>query len=113
MSKNTPGPWIPFACRYSDSETEPPYLWQIRQESTGDIVATTAQYGVHSGAPLGRDERAANAAMLAAAPELLAALIALDEAFCNINEFSTREERSSARAALINARAAITKAKGG
>lgn len=53
-----------------------------------------------------------NAFLIAAAPDLLAALIGLDEAFCSINEFSTKEERHDARLKLIAARAAIAKATG-
>lgn len=100
-AKATPGPWHAFPCRYSDSEKEVPYLWQVRDEKH-DIVATTAQYGIHTGAPLGREERAANAALLAAAPELLAALEVLVE-----NGGIGPEDM------FDNARAAIAKAKGG
>lgn len=53
-----------------------------------------------------------NTDLIAAAPDLLAALIGLDEAFCSINEFSTKEERHDARLKLIAARAAIAKATG-
>jgi len=57
-------------------------------------------------------ELRANARLIAAAPDLLTSLIALDEAFCTINEFSSREERHASRLALIAARAAVAKATG-
>jgi hypothetical protein len=56
------------------------------------------------------EEMAANARLMAAAPELLAALVALDDAFCS--DPSIREDRHKARLALIAARAAVVKATG-
>jgi hypothetical protein len=52
----------------------------------------------------------ADAKMIAAAPDLLAALKAMDEALCA--GFDTQAARMSGRKALIAARAAIAKAEG-
>ena len=54
----------------------------------------------------------ANARLIAAAPELLEALIGLDEAYCRAGEKLTRDERTEDRKRLIAARAAIAKATG-
>jgi hypothetical protein len=52
-----------------------------------------------------------NARLIAAAPDLLAALKLLDEAFC-ADDYGTREGRDKGRKALIAARAAREKATG-
>jgi hypothetical protein len=59
-----------------------------------------------------KEEVTATAKLFAAAPDLLEALIGLDEAFCSLNDNMTREERHEARLKLIAARAAIAKATG-
>ena len=56
-------------------------------------------------------ESHANGRLLWAAPDLLAALKLLDEAFC-ADDYGTREGRNKGRAALVAARAAIAKAEG-
>lgn len=45
--------------------------------------------------------------LLAIQAQLVEALKGLDDSFCSINEFSTKEERHQARMNLIAARAAI------
>lgn len=55
---------------------------------------------------------AANAQLIAAAPDLLEALRGLDEAYCRAFDPLTREERNEDRKRLIAARAAIAKATG-
>ena len=52
----------------------------------------------------------ANARLIAAAPDLLAALQGLDEAYCRAGTPLTREERTEDRKRIIAARAAIAKA---
>jgi len=52
----------------------------------------------------------ANAAIMAASPDLYAALKDLDDAFCSENR--TKEDRLRSRQALIAARAALAKARG-
>lgn len=47
-----------------------------------------------------------------AAPDLLAALLGLDEAYCRAGTQLTRDERNEDRQRLIAARAAIAKATG-
>jgi len=54
----------------------------------------------------------ANARLISAAPELLEALIGLDEAYCRADSPLSREERHEDRMRLIAARAAIAKATG-
>lgn len=85
--------------------------WERGPELT--VVAADGSVIARLASTRGKFElEAANADLIAAAPELLAALQGLDEAFCAINEFSTKEERHSGRMALIAARAAIAKATG-
>lgn len=57
-----------------------------------------------------KEELDANAALIAAAPCLYAALADLDDAFCSENR--TKEDRFRSRQALIAARAALAKARG-
>ena len=54
----------------------------------------------------------ANARLIAAAPELLEALQALDEAYCRAATSLSHQERAEDRRRLIAARAAIAKATG-
>lgn len=96
MSKHTPGEWVvnyDEVCVRSNAD----------DQSFGMLVPIAAVMN---------DDQEANARLIAAAPDLLAALIGLDEAFCSINEFSTKEERHDARLKLIAARSAVAKATG-
>lgn len=56
------------------------------------------------------NEMRANCMLIAAAPDLLSALKAMDDALCA--GFETRDARMAGRKALIAARAAIAKAEG-
>lgn len=94
MSAHTPGPWKAHKTNQARSGLPE---FEIHWSDIGECVAEI----VHG---------EANASLIAAAPDLLAALIGLDEAFCSINEFSTKEERHDARLKLIAARAAVVKA---
>ena len=49
--------------------------------------------------------------LLAIQAQLVEALKGLDDSFCSINEFSTKEERHQARMNLIAARAAVAAAE--
>ena len=86
----TPGPWSVFST-YAQPE--------VRGED-GSLVAVL---------PVGdlKDAR-----LIAAAPDLLAALEGLDEAYCRAGTPLTRNERTEDRKRLIAARAAIAKATG-
>ncbi len=62
--------------------------------------------------PLTQEPSEANARLIAAAPDLLAALVALDECYCAAGPHLTKDERHQHRLTLIAARAAIAKATG-
>lgn len=101
---HTPGPWQVRAWSSHASTT-------VGIESTDrpgwfDVVAECS--GV--GARFTREQEDANARLIAAAPELLAALKAMDTALCD--GFDTQSTRMAGRKALIDARAAIAKAEG-
>ena len=73
----------------SDFRATTDHLTRENAEQIGEIVALKAQ----------RDE-------------LLEALKLLDEAYCNVGQEMSREDRANGRQALIKARAAIDKAGG-
>jgi hypothetical protein len=109
MSAHTPGPWA---------------VWPMGRylviSCTGSGMQKHPQEGMHVAHVKMPDENKewdqlweANARLIAAAPELLQALIDLDEAYCDISSGTCRESRESGRNALIAARAAIAKASGG
>lgn len=102
--KHTQGEWTIINHSWSDtgiySGTERIALIDIGDDATED---TQKEW---------EEKAAANARLIAAAPDLLASLIALDEAFCSLNDNMTREERQDARIKLIAARAAVAKATG-
>jgi antitoxin (DNA-binding transcriptional repressor) of toxin-antitoxin stability system len=103
QNTHTPGPWTVESCRNEDGS---PFLSISGQGPFGAWLADI-QPGSVNGKPLGvtqRDE--ANARLIAAAPDLLAALKEMTE----LKHFTaTRSEKESADA---KARAAIAKAKG-
>ena len=88
---HTPGPWINDR---SHPEWERNVVW------SGDMVVARVVDDQHANAD-------ANARLIAAAPDLLAALIRMDE------EFGTQNYTKSADDAVIMAQAAIKKATGG
>ena len=102
--KHTPGPWFrgncDSACYVYDKR-----VWINQDGSRGGdtpnmVVSVTSSSAVE------------DANLIAAAPDLLAALIALDEAYCRAGEDLTRAEKNVDRICLVNARAAIAKARG-
>lgn len=122
MSAHTPGPLFvkqenkwPFSIRtvnFDGQEVffEGRHAYGTCQKTVAEVMegtcfknSETRMAAVESNA-----RQVADAYLRAAAPELLSALIALDEAFCLDGD--TREERHQARLALISARAAIKKA---
>ena len=97
----TPGPWD--------------FSWEIQPNGCptvghkGLMVCMVA----HSAKEPDQKETAiANASLIAAAPELLEALEALEDAYCDVGPDMSREKRANGRKALIAARAAIAKARG-
>jgi hypothetical protein len=93
---HTPGPWT------VDDDT-----LDILAVTIGDAPAYIAcQPAYPSGRPLAEEELLANLRLICAAPELLAALIRMDE------EFGTQNYTKSADDAVIMAQAAIKKATG-
>jgi len=99
---HTPGPWTP------DRDPRRGMEWNVHiLDQRGHAICFMA----HSdGASPERDE--ANAALVAAAPDLLAALQGLDEAYCRAGSPLSHAERHEDRKRLIAARAAILKATG-
>lgn len=90
---HTPGPWV-----YQDES--------VRQEESGAIVAEVGPaFGAGASA-----RRSANAALISAAPELLAALELITK-WCEVSGFGN-STRSKQWTMLESARAAIAKARG-
>lgn len=110
--KHTPGPWM--VPHFANDDVGCGCASVLAEQYMGAV----AEVFIKVDLPLGEggndcpplEEAKANARLIAAAPELLAALVALDEAFCSNND--TRQERHQSRLALIAARAAIAKATG-
>jgi len=98
---HTPGPW-----EIGDSAKGESSLMVYCNDSLGSRVADLSICG-HG---ISTAQARANARLIAAAPELLAACKALDAALCD--GFDTTQSRHAGRMALIAARAAITKAEG-
>ena len=103
-AKHTPGPWFIFGNGHcvGGANTDPTTL---AEHPTAGI----AMCGMARREPA---ECEANARLIAAAPDLLAALQGLDEAYCRAGTALTRDERHEDRCRLIAARAAILKATG-
>lgn len=101
-AKHTPGPWFTHREGFSTIYVEARICGGLLQEIAA--CGPTAE---------GSAQQEANARLIAAAPELLGALQALDEAYCRAGTPLTREERAEDRRRLITARAAIAKATGG
>ena len=96
-TKWTPGPWrydrtngSPTTGEHMIAGAKPGYLAEVRDCGSGDVRA--------------------NAHLIAAAPDLYAALAAMDSALCD--GFDTQAQRLAGRKALIAARAARAKARG-
>ena len=96
MEKHTAGPW-----RFS-------YYGEVRAENN-DVVARVAEYGTQSETP---DAAIANARLIAAAPELLAALQEISERGPLDGYGSVSALRLRLVATQSIARAAISKATG-
>jgi hypothetical protein len=94
-TKHTPGPWVARQSAHGPID--------IFDSQERDVVTV---YG--GGVP--SEHKQANARLIAAAPELLDALKAMDAAICE--GFETQAGRMAGRKALIAARAAIAKAEG-
>ena len=114
MSKHTPGPWalesVDTRCG-SCHKIGPFPSAGVRSEVHACVYADQMRLGIDDRNPVAA-ELLANARLIAAAPELLEALVQLEEAFCSVGPGMTREDREDSRAALIAARAAIAKARG-
>ena len=95
--KHTPGPWVLEVTGWQDDRL--PDFHQVR----GDHGKEIADVHIHSA------EMFANARLIAAAPEMLAAL---RSACAMLSEPVIRDRRNSDPAALIMIRSAIAKATG-
>jgi hypothetical protein len=92
----TPGPWRVHAERWVKA---------TRGDHEGEILVAPTYWMEHVA-----EEAAANARLIAAAPELLEAVRDLDDAICaNLDQ---QVNRTALRLALIKGRAAIAKATG-
>lgn len=102
MTQHTPGPWSLCSAPASD-----PYTARNVVADNGETVATIAS-GYHHEQPftLSQDEARANARLIAAAPDLIAALSAIRAACTRIED----DEEIDAAKALADA--AIAKAEG-
>jgi hypothetical protein len=105
-TKHTPGPW----------NANPKRL--IIETQSGPVEGPLMSYLVGNRASLPgtvvsiASERVADHHLCAAAPDLLAALQGLDEAYCRAGSPLNKDERHEDRMRLIAARAAIAKATG-
>ncbi len=95
---HTPGPW---AAKIQDNGTD----------DEGDAFESSYKVESADAFVCGSIAVEADARLIVAAPELLAALVAYDTAFIEFNPDS-KESRHAMRLAVIAARAAITKAQG-
>ncbi len=100
--QHTPGPW-----RVSESDTV--------VGPSGNVVAECCGYSVQATDAAQRKQggREANARLIAAAPDLLAALRSLFENCAMIHsQWGDNDNKKEADAAIASARAAIAKAEG-
>jgi hypothetical protein len=95
-TKHTPGPWHTY---------EHPKTFSV-YDKNGGLVSTGAQFGVAS-----KDRRKADSRLIAAAPDLLAALKALEAAAFPVKPAESKQERQKEIDALRQARAAIAAAE--
>lgn len=105
MSKHTPGPWR--TCSASNGRCQCGLIWSV----PADVVV--AQLSNDEDSPQRTsDEGAANAALIAAAPDMLAAL---DESFSILRLLDPLDSPGGSEklsAAIANAAAALARAKG-
>lgn len=103
---HTPGPWRTHA--WGDTPSSPSVNYEILSCDDTALARIDLEFRDETGDPLVEDdEMAANARLIAAAPDLLAALIRMDE------EFGTQNYTKAADDAVMMAQAAIKKATGG
>jgi len=102
MSKHTPGPW---SARSEDSEGG--YSIEPRDEPNSRVVICARP--PWSGRA---DESRANARLIAAAPELLEALVWLTNTTCDVGKSGEPPTMNEHIEAIEAAKAAITKAEG-
>jgi hypothetical protein len=100
-ARHTPGPWA-----YS---TDPQPNGCPIVGARGLIVAMLAHSVNHSDQA---EIATANARLIAAAPDLLRALVALDACYCEAGDSLSKAQRTHHRETLMAARAAIARATG-
>lgn len=110
MQTHTPGPWSVFNPRLRTNPTKEARLLVLHPDGER-LIARCNEGFSNSKGTLAIEEREANARLIAAAPELLAALEALF-ANCSMihNVWGDGCNRKQADAAIAAARAAIAKA---
>lgn len=94
----TPGPWV--LCKYGS----------VMADATNCSIVP-AETGMQDNGFIAAANPTAILELLAIQAQLVEALKGLDDSFCSINEFSTKEERHQARMNLIAARAAVAAAE--
>ena len=110
MSKHTPGPWrveIGTTVIWTDNAYDP------GTNNVGCIVARAAQPYSWKGSRPTADEQIANAHLIAAAPDMLAALKRLSGLYDGIYVKISDDEMAACREAWAEADTAIAKAEGG
>lgn len=100
-TKHTPAPW------FANLKNEGGFEITDREDCWEAVVLCT-----RFAFPEKEEETHANARLISAAPDLLAALIALDDCYCSAGPHLTKDERHQHRMTLIAARAAVAKATG-
>lgn len=100
MSAHTKGEWL-LAGENSD------FVYALGPNGGNSFWAAVSSAGSDR---ISNEEKAANARLMATAPKLLAALIALDDCYCSAGPNLTKAERHQHRLTLIAARAAVAEA---
>jgi len=101
-----PGPWTAVSNSWCETHVSAP-------STSNSICLLDINHATEESQAADEAQMAANARLIAAAPELLEALKGLDDAFCRAGNPLNKAERHEDRMRLIAARAAIAKANGG
>ena len=115
MDKHTPGPWTVDGCGMERKRADGSPWRSLTISTPGDNPATVAEVCIKMGGKWKDETARANAALIAAAPDLLAAL----EAVASIGEAGVIEKRETEKptwyaldAVKVIARAALARARG-
>ena len=114
MNNHTPGPWhASTADEWRTASGEHAQWGRFDISAGSNDPAAENYYRVASVSNVNNaDQNQMNAKLIAAAPDLLEALRALDDFYCEAHEEMSRAQRAHHRGVLIKARAAVAKATG-